>query len=369
MKSRIATHIIFWVVYMVSCAFISYINNPRVVFSDQFAKYLVSIAFFYWVLFTLFSNNNILLKTLYILGGICFYYCFRYVVYKYILTAFFNYPDIERIDFQFWISGIWWVVHYFVYAWFYWYYKTSIQSTLEVSALQKNNLELQSQNLQLQNEKLKAEYDFLKAQINPHFLYNTLSFFYAKTLGTDKQAAEGIALLTDIMRYSLQQGEADGKVGLNDEVTHLNNYIRLQQMRFNNSLNIQFTELKEPERYRILPHIFITLVENAFKHGEVNNPVHPLIISLVEKDSKLVFSVINKIRYGPVDSNSTGVGLNNIRNRIKIEYGDSARLENSITNDFFSVHFSVPLSQLAKEYISPAKGVNPFPFISKNIAL
>ncbi|HWR32172.1 MAG TPA: sensor histidine kinase [Chitinophagaceae bacterium] len=208
---------------------------------------------------------------------------------------------------------------------------------------------LQSQNLQLQNEKLKIQYDFLKAQINPHFLYNTLSFFYSKTAATDKQTAEGIALLTDIMRYSLQQGKADGKVELEDEVAHLNSYIRLQQMRFNNTLNIRFSIEAEPENYRILPHIFITLVENAFKHGEVNNPMHPLEISLAERNDSLVFTVSNKIRKGPVDSNSTGVGLNNVRSRIKMEYGEAALLENNTTKDFFTVSFSVQLALLKKK--------------------
>ncbi len=216
----------------------------------------------------------------------------------------------------------------------------------EKLTLQNRNLDLQTQNLELQNQKLKIQYNFLKAQINPHFLYNTLSFFYSKTLISDKDTAEGIALLTDIMRYSLQQGEMDGKVKLGDEVTHLNNYIRLQQMRFNNTLNIEFTNDIESESYRILPHMFITLVENAFKHGIVNNPLHPLQIKLYQNGNDIVFQVYNKISNGSKGNSGIGVGLQNIQSRLRMEYGEAALLENHVKGDFFTVHLLIPITLL-----------------------
>jgi LytS/YehU family sensor histidine kinase len=319
------------------------------------------------------------------LGGLVSYYAIRYLLDYHFLPALgkpiFD-PYIER---KFFTDQSFLYCNYTVYGLLYVFAIRAIEAQKNLRKKEKDNFTLQnqnlklekdkfllqSQNLRLQNEKLKAEYNFLKAQINPHFLYNTLNFFYAKTATTDPKTAEGISLLTDIMRYSLQEGGPDSKVPLKDEIAHLKNYINLQQMRFNNTLNILFKDEVRAADCRVLPHIFITLVENAFKHGEINNPMYPLEISLTEKDDQLLFSVRNKIRNGPVDSQSTGVGLNNIRTRLKMEYGDAARLENSQTEDYFAVNFYVPFALLGRP---PHKqedqaGTNPVSFINQKIAL
>ena len=357
MRAKFLYHSFFWLSYVFLNSFINYINNPNFNLSDQVSKFVISISYFYFVVFILFNKRKIIYKIILIIVGIFLFYLVRYIVYKYILTSIFDYPNIEKLDSSFFIGSIWWWLHYTVYAYFFWLYKKNIERISTINTLH--------------NQKLKIQYDFLKAQINPHFLYNTLSFFYSKTAAIDMETAGGIALLTDIMRYSLQQGEADGKVELEDEVAHLNSYIRLQQMRFNNTLNIEFDNDIETEKYRILPHVFITLVENAFKHGEVNNPMHPLKISLKEENTKMIFSVKNKIQLNPVINPGTGVGLSNIRNRVKMEYGDAASLENNISDDFFSVSFSVPLALLEKQSDERPNNndARPIAFINKKIAL
>jgi sensor histidine kinase YesM len=246
---------------------------------------------------------------------------------------------------------------YTIYALVYWYAQKSnqVKQQLDVSeteklTLQNDNLQLQNENLSLQNEKIKLEYNFLKAQINPHFLYNTLNFFYAKTLMHSEEAADGIAKLTDIMRYALQTGGPDGKVSLEQEVEHLHNYIALQQMRFNNTIHIKFSINGNTQSYRILPHILITLLENAFKHGDTLDAQNPITVSLQIIDSGLHFAIHNKIRNGPKDGPSTGVGLSNIADRLHMEYGNTQSLQYNSDGAFFHVYLSILLNEINIPY-------------------
>jgi two-component system, LytTR family, sensor kinase len=193
----------------------------------------------------------------------------------------------------------------------------------------------QNQKLELQNAKLKTEYDYLKSQINPHFLYNTLNFLYSKSLKQDKEMAQGISHLSDLMRYSLDAGGQEGKVLLADEVMQIENYISLQQFRFSQQLCIRFLHDEEiPETINILPHSLLTLVENAFKYGVTDDPAHPLNITLTLKPGSMLFEVRNKISHRQADRGGTGIGLENLQKRLALEYAGRHiyRVENDGTD-------------------------------------
>src|SRR6187549_2100054 len=100
---------------------------------------------------------------------------------------------------------------------------------------------LEAQKLQLEMQISQANFNFLKAQINPHFLHNTLNFLYAKSLPYSAELSEGILTLSDIMRYALDQGYAkEGKAPLKDEVEHVENVIKISQLRYSNELKVNF---------------------------------------------------------------------------------------------------------------------------------
>ena len=127
---------------------------------------------------------------------------------------------------------------------------------------------LEEQKMQLEVEKSSANLNFLKAQINPHFLHNTLNFLYAKSLPYSPELSEGILTLSDIMRYALSEGNArDGKAPLKDEIEHVWNVIKINQLRFSNKLNVEFVVTGLVNGVTIIPFVLITIVENAFKHG------------------------------------------------------------------------------------------------------
>ncbi|MDO6434942.1 histidine kinase [Flavitalea sp. BT771] len=191
----------------------------------------------------------------------------------------------------------------------------------------ENQKVLEQRTSRLEKEKMQADYLFLKAQINPHFLHNTLNFLYARSLPYSSELSEGILTLSEIMRYSLDKEEdTDGKVLLTREIEHVHNIIKIQQLRFGNALQVAFTIQGNPEDLRILPFVLITLVENAFKHGDLKNADHPVTIDLcIDDGKKLRFRCVNKKKTGPKEL-STGIGLENTRKRLELAYGENYSL-------------------------------------------
>ncbi|RYY41740.1 MAG: hypothetical protein EOO08_01020 [Chitinophagaceae bacterium] len=186
---------------------------------------------------------------------------------------------------------------------------------------------LEEQKMQLEYEKSQANFNFLKAQINPHFLHNTLNFLYAKALPLSDELSEGILTLSDIMRYALSQGNVrDGKALLKDEVEHVRNVIKINQLRYSNKLNVQFEVEGIMNGAEIIPFVLITIVENAFKHGDFKSEEHPINILLRVGKSGIFFTCSNKKKTGPKEL-STGIGLENIRKRLELAYGEKFRFE------------------------------------------
>jgi LytS/YehU family sensor histidine kinase len=200
---------------------------------------------------------------------------------------------------------------------------------------------LEEQKLQLEIEKSSANLNFLKAQINPHFLHNTLNFLYAKSLPYSPELSEGILTLSDIMRYALSEGNArDGKAPLKDELEHVWNVIKINQLRFSNTLNVEFTVIGLVDGISIIPFVLITIVENAFKHGDLKNENAPIEIKIEVKNNQLKFSCRNKKKSGPKEL-STGVGLDNIRKRLDLAYGENYHFDIKDNNEFYSTELTI----------------------------
>jgi LytS/YehU family sensor histidine kinase len=190
----------------------------------------------------------------------------------------------------------------------------------------KKHRQLKEQKLQLEVEKAQAELKFLKSQINPHFLHNTLNSFYARSLPLSSEIAENILTLSQMMRYAIDQPHTvDGKVALKDEIEHVKNLIKINQFRFRNKLNIELEVKGEVNGAVIIPIVLITIVENIFKHGDLNDSSYPIRIAIEIRDGRLKYCSQNKKNNGPKEF-STGIGLENIRRRLELTYGKSYTL-------------------------------------------
>lgn len=206
---------------------------------------------------------------------------------------------------------------------------------------EKTRKVLEEQKMQLEVEKSQANFNFLKAQINPHFLHNTLNFLYAKSLPYSPELSEGILTLSDIMRYALSEGNAkDGKSPLKDEIEHVRNVIKINQLRFSNNLNVNFEVEGVINGAMIIPFVLITLVENAFKHGDVKSNAYPVTIRLKVDGHQMYFYLRNRKKNGPKEL-STGIGLNNIKKRLDLAYGKNYSLDIKDEAEFYTTELTI----------------------------
>jgi LytS/YehU family sensor histidine kinase len=196
----------------------------------------------------------------------------------------------------------------------------------------------------LQNELLLTELAFLKSQMNPHFLYNSLNSLYSQALAVSEPLSKSILLLSDIMRYALEETDATGKVPLSKEISHLHNFIDIHRLRFRHKLHVDFRIQPETADFTgimILPFVLISLVENAFKHGLFTKAPDALVIRLTVKENSIFFQVKNRIDHNPVKYPTPGVGLGNVRRMLALAYADRHTLLLNQNSEFFEVELTL----------------------------
>ncbi|MHA4846955.1 sensor histidine kinase [Flavitalea antarctica] len=175
----------------------------------------------------------------------------------------------------------------------------------------------------LQIEKQQAELNYLKSQTNPHFLFNTLNNIYALAREKSDLAPESILRLSKILRYMLYEAGGD-YIAIEQELKIISDYIALEQLRYDDSLRVNFNNDIEDMRQAMPPLLLIPLVENAFKHGVSETRGMPYVsIHLSVKSRQLLFIVKNSsdavVSTGIVTEN---IGLSNLRRQLHLLYTD-----------------------------------------------
>jgi sensor histidine kinase YesM len=193
-----------------------------------------------------------------------------------------------------------------------------------------------SKSVRLERDNMEARYEALRAQINPHFLFNSLNGL-VNVVEDNKQAVDYIRNLSDLLRYMLKSNEKE-LVLLRDEMAVLDNYIKLQQLRFRNNLKVDIDVSESHFHYAVPPLSLQMLVENAIKHNVITQS-KPLHIEIgTEKDTIFVKNNLQKKEV----IGSTGQGLKNISGRYRLFSAKPVRVEE--TNGYFRV--TLPLLQV-----------------------
>jgi hypothetical protein len=176
---------------------------------------------------------------------------------------------------------------------------------------------------QLRIEKQAAELSYLKAQTNPHFLFNTLNNIYALAREKSDLAPESIMRLSKILRFMLY--EAGGtSIAIEQELKIISDYIALEQLRYDESLRVNFNYDIEDMKQALPPLLLIPLVENAFKHGVSETRHQPFVdIQLSVRQGQLAFEVKNSTEAPTVEENvKENIGLSNLRRQLELLYRD-----------------------------------------------
>ncbi|MBR5988773.1 MAG: histidine kinase [Prevotella sp.] len=180
-------------------------------------------------------------------------------------------------------------------------------------------------------KEVEAELAWLKNQINPHFLFNTLNNISSLTHIDADEAQDAVMQLSDLLRYAMYETNKP-KVPLEGEVEFMRNYIDLMKLRTNEMTTVGEEIEIEDGSLEVAPLLFISLIENAFKHGMNSNAPAVIKISLVQKGDTLVFSCDNTNNPKPTkDRSGSGIGLENTRRRLDLQYQGRYQWEQTIT--------------------------------------
>jgi two-component system LytT family sensor kinase len=190
--------------------------------------------------------------------------------------------------------------------------------------------------------KSTADLQFLRSQINPHFLFNVLNTIYAMALvDGSKRSANAIQMLGDMMRFMLEDNHLDF-IPLSNEIGYLQNYIALQKLRVQESEGIEINEKINIENcaYDIVPMLLIPFVENAFKHGIDMNQKSWISIVLTCDQKSIWFNVRNSLHQADLndpESRHSGIGLQNVRERLALFYKGRHQLTCETTEKEFII--------------------------------
>lgn len=344
------SHLIFWIIfgcYELAVAY-SYFGHfsPLV---DYLTYYFINIALVYihaaMVKRQITANRQPYLRiVLYSIAEIL-----AYLLLKYLITLLFlhiHYYQIKDISapVAFIRDGSWRAIYFIGLGSAYALGKISIESAKRISELDKQRLQSQLNEQVLEKNLLSSENAFLKAQINQHFLFNMLSFIHSNVLKYSETIGDLIISLSDLMRYAFTEPDADGKVRLSGEVEHIENYLSLNQHRFNHRLNFDFRATGDIDNMRVISLLLVTIIENVFKYGDLQNPAYPAKIYINADGNKLHLHVDNSKLTRP-HGHSSGIGMDNVQKRLELMYPGNYRLNISQDTQTYQLDLNINIPQ------------------------
>jgi two-component system, LytTR family, sensor kinase len=187
----------------------------------------------------------------------------------------------------------------------------------------ERNAQTEKRQKELEKEKLNSELAFLKNQISPHFFFNTLNNIYSLISINAEDSQNAVLKLSRMMRYLLYESE-HGETSLSSEIEFMNNYIDLMRLRMNDKVKLHVSFPENQENISIPPLLFISIIENAFKHGISYRDKSFIDINMDVTPEMITFSCINSIVKPMTESTARheGIGLENVSKRLNLLFPD-----------------------------------------------
>lgn len=208
-----------------------------------------------------------------------------------------------------------------------------------ISQLRKNETKQKA----IEKARVDSELAFLKNQISPHFFFNALNSIYALIAIDGEKAQKAVEKLSVLMRYLIYESDVR-MVDLHKEFDFTSKYIELMRQRLSPKIKLEVNIDQELPDVKIPPLLFIPFVENAFKHGISYREKSFVSILLKTNDDSVIFETKNSIPTIEEQNNKKGgVGIENIKKRLELIYGNTFELEISNADGEFFVRLMVPL--------------------------
>ena len=195
-----------------------------------------------------------------------------------------------------------------------------------------------------ESQYLQTELAFLKHQISPHFFMNTLNNIHSLIDIDTEKARDAVVKLSRLMRYMLYEADVQ-KVSLKKEIDFIESYIELMRLRYDEDmLTIETGYPAVTEDIFVPSFLFLSFIENAFKHGVGLHAKSLIRIRFVSANGRLAFAVDNN-KPGVVQaiSETSGIGLENVRKRLDLIYKDDYTLEIRSGDDTYEINLNIPV--------------------------
>ena len=318
-------HLLFWVgVWFFFVYFFSY-NSGNSEYVYWFSSFLLPVTMIttYFVIYYLIPRFLLTKKYKYFaLYGI---YTLVISTYLVLITIFVSFIFLSNMKF----ANMPLMSRNFVFVLILVYLIVAIVSFV---SLLNHNYSTLSRNKALENKILTTqlqlkdqELQYLKKQIHPHFLFNTLNTIYGLALKGSDRTPETILKLSNLLDYILYQINKP-KVTLQEEISHIKEYLELEKIRFQDTLLVAFDSDKISEEIQIAPMLLIPFVENAFKHGCLIDGFLKINIEIKLSNDRFTFFIKNTAINKKSQSNQNGLGLKNIKKRLDLLYQNDYKL-------------------------------------------
>lgn len=252
------------------------------------------------------------------------------VAYRYFIEYFVFLPVFGFDNY----NGHQWKIAHFIQNVFFYYFPTYFVYGLMYFFVE-NWYQSRRRQLELKNELADAELALLRSQINPHFLFNCINDIYSLAYTKSESASIALLKLADILRYMLM---VSGKqfIELQDELNYLQNVISLHQLTSKGSSQIEINFEGDNTSRKISPLIYIAFLENALKHGVLNDQENPVTITHTAAAATLCLTVTNKKNFGYKDQTG-GIGLMNVKRRLELIYPMKHNLLIRDDSDYYQI--------------------------------
>ena len=348
MKQRILWHVIFWLGYT---SLYAYLNTAFPAPSDLEYDWAIR----YWR----FLQTEWIMLPLKLIATYAFLY---WVVPRFVLTGQYGKAILATLALLLPLTLLSRVMTYYaVYPFLYGEHPTyemvsvrrmlfsllDIASAMTIAAtasLLRRRMEAQRREEELSREKLQSELNFLRARTNPHFLFNTLNNIYALARKQSEQTAPVVMRLSQLLRFMLYEC-AEPRIPISKEVKVIQDYIELEQLRYNERLQVRLEQVLDDPQQPIAPLLLLPLVENAFKYGVSETRFDAeVIISIEMKQQKLSVYIKNA---SPIESSEEkeGIGLSSIRRQLTLIYPEAHELNMEKIGEQHHLSLSVDLSK------------------------
>jgi LytS/YehU family sensor histidine kinase len=229
--------------------------------------------------------------------------------YRFLVRSSANedWTEAEVVSWSFIINKPFWETWWFISG-------LILLISVSISAIMRIRLNYIRRKESITRQKVQSQFETLRNQVNPHFLFNSFNTLISTIEQDPEEAVNYVERLSDYFRVVLEQRDKD-VITLKEELELVENYLFLQQKRFGKNLvyNIQ---IKDPSLKSLVPPMTIQiLIENAIKHNIISKQ-RPFLIEIVEENGHLL--IRNNLQPKLLKEPSTGIGLENIKNRYRI---------------------------------------------------